>query len=439
MGEWPCGVVQVHTTRRGLRANVMRLSLTLFVLLLLTILPCKGEISGERGDPGGSDELGDEAIRRKAAQEAANKLVQSLTSLLFVFDVSHCMHAPHCFLSFLTPLSVQVAEIKARKARNTMPAAPQQQDIAKAQEGEAIHGKERLAGQEQENVKLKAEETVKEKAEQQEEQQESVTERQRQRAAQEAEERLRAEDRERAREARREEEAARERERRREQEREEERLRELDRMRRQEREREEERAREQKEQERLKHEAEQERLAMERAEQEKEGGQEGQERQRQREQEREEERARDPGRQREQERLKLDYHQGFQQEVEQKRVGEEMLVAQDVEEGERKGSAVAVAPLPPGGGGAGASWTDYLQSKNAAVTRDLAAVDMFQGAEAPGGKNEETVRDVGLRWWTNLEQHVRSVNNRLFLVFVSPSMLPRLATRLTASFLDFCA
>ena len=65
----------------------------------------------------------------------------------------------------------------------------------------------------------------------------------------------------------------------------------------------------------------------------------------------------------------------------------------------RPGSpAVAVAPLPPGGGGAGASWTDHLQSNNAAVTRDLAAVDMYQGvtqgAEAPGGKSEETVRDV---------------------------------------------
>ena len=329
-----------------------------------------------------------------------------------------------------------------------MPPAPPQQDIANAEEGETIHGKKRLARQEQENVKLKAEETVKEKAEQQEEQQESVTERQRQRAAQEAEDRLRAEERERAREAyRREEEAARERERQREQEREEERLRELDRMRRQEREREEERAREQKEQERLKQEAEQERLVMERAEQEKEGGQEGQERQRQREQEREEERAREPRREREQERLKLDYQEGLQQEAEQTRVGEEILVAQRVEDGETKGSAVAVAPLPPGGGGAGASWTDYLQSNNAAVTRDLAAVDMYQGvtqgAEAPGGKSEETVRDVGLRWWTTLEQRVRSVNSRLFQVFVSPScdtsMLPRLATRLTASFLDFCA
>ena len=422
MGEWPCGVVRVHTTRRGLRANVMRLSLTLFVLLLLTIPPCKGEISGERMDAGGSDELGDEAIRRKAAQEAANKLVRSLTSLLFVtlfvFDLSHCTHAPHRFLSFLTPLSVQVAEIKARKARNTMPPAPPQQDIANAEEGETIHGKKRLARQEQENVKLKAEETVKEKAEQQEEQQESVTERQRQRAAQEAEDRLRAEERERAREAyRREEEAARERERQREQEREEERLRELDRMRRQEREREEERAREQKEQERLKQEAEQERLAMERPKQEKEGGQEGQERQRQREEEREEERAREP-------RL-------------------EIAQVDIVPHGETKGSAVAVAPLPPGGGGAGASWTDYLQSNNAAVTRDLAAVDMYQGvtqgAEAPGGKSEETVRDVGLRWWTTLEQRVRSVNSRLFQVFVSPSMLPRLTTRLTASILDFCA
>ena len=422
MGEWPCGVVRVHTTRRGLRANVMCLSLTLFVLLLLTIPPCKGEISGERMDAGGSDELGDEAIRRKAAQEAANKLVRSLTSLLFVtlfvFDLSHCTHAPHRFLSFLTPLSVQVAEIKARKARNTMPPAPPQQDIANAEEGETIHGKKRLARQEQENVKLKAEETVKEKAEQQEEQQESVTERQRQRAAQEAEDRLRAEERERAREAyRREEEAARERERQREQEREEERLRELDRMRRQEREREEERAREQKEQERLKQEAEQERLAMERPKQEKEGGQEGQERQRQREEEREEERAREP-------RL-------------------EIAQVDIVPHGETKGSAVAVAPLPPGGGGAGASWTDYLQSNNAAVTRDLAAVDMYQGvtqgAEAPGGKSEETVRDVGLRWWTTLEQRVRSVNSRLFQVFVSPSMLPRLTTRLTASILDFCA
>ena len=299
-----------------------------------------------------------------------------------------------------------------------MPPAPPQQDIANAQEGEAIHGKKRLARQEQENVKLKAEETVKEKAEQQEEQQESVTERQRQRAAQEAEDRLRAEERERAREAyRREEEAARERERQREQEREEERLRELDRMRRQEREREEERAREQKEQERLKQEAEQERLAMERPKQEKEGGQEGQERQRQREEEREEERAREP-------RL-------------------EIAQVDIVPHGETKGSAVAVAPLPPGGGGAGASWTDYLQSNNAAVTRDLAAVDMYQGvtqgAEAPGGKSEETVRDVGLRWWTTLEQRVRSVNSRLFQVFVSPSMLPRLTTRLTASILDFCA
>ena len=421
-GAWPWGVVQVHTTRRGLRANVMCLSLTLFVLLLLTIPPCKGEISGERMDAGGSDELGDEAIRRKAAQEAANKLVRSLTSLLFVtlfvFDLSHCTHAPHRFLSFLTPLSVQVAEIKARKARNTMPPAPPQQDIANAEEGETIHGKKRLARQEQENVKLKAEETVKEKAEHQEEQQESVTERQRQRAAQEAEDRLRAEERERAREAyRREEEAARERERQREQEREEERLRELDRMRRQEREREEERAREQKEQERLKQEAEQERLAMERPKQEKEGGQEGQERQRQREEEREEERAREP-------RL-------------------EIAQVDIVPHGETKGSAVAVAPLPPGGGGAGASWTDYLQSNNAAVTRDLAAVDMYQGvtqgAEAPGGKSEETVRDVGLRWWTTLEQRVRSVNSRLFQVFVSPSMLPRLTTRLTASILDFCA